>query len=46
MSSAERFPVLATVLIITTTLCWILSGISFFLDLYRVPVIHQSSCSP
>ncbi len=39
LSSAERFPILATVLIITTTLCWTLSGIAFFLDLYRVPVI-------
>jgi hypothetical protein len=39
LSSAERFPILATLLIIATTLCWTLSGIAFFLDLYRVPVI-------
>ena len=38
LSSAERFPILATLLIIATTLCWTFSGISFFLDLYRVPV--------
>ncbi len=38
LSSAERFPILATLLIIATTLCWTFSGIAFFLDLYRVPV--------
>ncbi len=39
LSSAERFPILATLLIIATTLCWTLCGISFFLDHYRVPVL-------
>jgi hypothetical protein len=39
LSSAERFPILATLLIIATTQCWTLCGISFFLDLYRVPVL-------
>jgi hypothetical protein len=39
LSSAERFPILATLLIVATTLCWTLCGISFFLDLYRVPVL-------
>ena len=39
LSNAERFPILATLLIVATTLCWTLCGISFFLDLYRVPVL-------
>ncbi len=39
LSSAERFPILATLLIVATTQCWALCGISFFLDLYRVPVL-------
>jgi len=39
LSSAERFPILASLLIVATTLCWTFSGISFFLDLYRVPVL-------
>jgi hypothetical protein len=39
LSNAERFPILATLLIIATTICWTFSGISFFLDLYRVPVL-------
>ncbi len=38
-SSPERFPIFAIFLIIATALCWILSGVSFFLDLYRVPVL-------
>jgi hypothetical protein len=36
---AERFPVLATLLIVATALCWTLCGISFFFDRYRFPVI-------
>jgi hypothetical protein len=39
LSSAERFPILAMLLIISTTVCWTFCGISFFLDLYRVPVL-------
>ena len=39
LSSPERFPILATLLIIATTLCWVLCGIAFFLDHYRVPVV-------
>jgi hypothetical protein len=39
LSSAERFPIFATLLIVATTQCWALCGISFFLDLYRVPVL-------
>ncbi len=39
LSSPERFPIFATLLIIATALCWTLSGVSFFLDLYRVPVL-------
>jgi hypothetical protein len=39
LTSAERFPILATVLIMVTALCWLLAGIAFFLDRYRVPVL-------
>jgi hypothetical protein len=38
LTSAERFPVLATILITATALCWALCGISFFFDRYRFPV--------
>ena len=39
LTSAERFPILATILIVATALCWALCGISFFFDRYRFPVI-------
>jgi hypothetical protein len=39
LTSAERFPILATILIVATALCWTLCGISFFFDRYRLPVI-------
>ena len=38
-TSAERFPILATVLIMVIALCWLLAGVAFFLDRYRVPVL-------
>ncbi len=38
LTSAERFPFLATILITATALCWALCGISFFFDRYRFPV--------
>jgi hypothetical protein len=38
LTSAERFPILATILITATSLCWALCGISFFFDRYRFPV--------
>ena len=38
LTSAERFPILATILITATALCWALCGISFFFDRYRFPV--------
>jgi hypothetical protein len=39
LKGAERFPVLATLLIVATALCWTLCGISFFFDRYRLPVV-------
>jgi hypothetical protein len=39
LTSAERFPILATILITATALCWVLCGISFFFDRYRFPVL-------
>jgi hypothetical protein len=39
LKGAERFPVLATLLILATALCWTLCGLSFFFDRYRLPVI-------
>jgi hypothetical protein len=39
LTSAERFPFLATMLIVATALCWALCGISFFFDRYRLPVV-------
>lgn len=35
----ERFPILASILILIIALCWFLGGIAFFLDRYRVPVL-------
>jgi hypothetical protein len=39
LTNAERFPILATLLIVAMALCWALCGISFFFDRYRLPVI-------
>ena len=39
LTNAERFPILATTLIVAMALCWALCGISFFFDRYRLPVI-------
>ncbi|MGB8539636.1 MAG: hypothetical protein WCD57_24645 [Acidobacteriaceae bacterium] len=39
LTNAERFPMLATILIVAMALCWPLCGISFFFDRYRLPVI-------
>jgi hypothetical protein len=38
-SSAERFPIFATVLIMAISLFWTLAGAAFYVDRYRVPVI-------
>ncbi len=38
-SSAERFPTLATVLIMIIAVFWTLAGVAFFLDRYHVPVL-------
>ena len=38
-SSAERFPILGSVVIMAIALLWSISGIGFFLDRYRVPVL-------
>ncbi len=37
--SPERFPILATILILVTALSYALAGVAFFLDRYRVPVL-------
>jgi hypothetical protein len=37
-ADAERFPVLAVILIMMIALCWSLSGIAFFVDRFRAPV--------
>jgi hypothetical protein len=37
-SSAERFPIFATVLILAISAFWTLAGLAFFVDRYRVPV--------
>jgi hypothetical protein len=37
-TSAERFPILATVLVMAISGFWTLAGIAFFVDRYRVPV--------
>ncbi len=39
LTGTERFPILATILITATALCWALCGISFFFDRYRFPVL-------
>ncbi len=39
LTNAERFPILATILIMAMALCWALCGISFFFDRYRLPVV-------
>jgi hypothetical protein len=36
---AERFPILALVLILIMSASWLLGGLAFFLDRFRVPVI-------
>jgi hypothetical protein len=38
-TSPERFPVLATVIIVVTLACWSLAGVAFFADRYRIPVL-------
>ncbi|KAA6457205.1 hypothetical protein DYQ86_23000 [Acidobacteria bacterium AB60] len=38
-TSVERFPILATVLIMVTTLAWFFAGLAFFFDRYRIPVL-------
>lgn len=38
-TAPERFPVLATVIIVVTLTCWTLAGFAFFADRYRIPVI-------
>ena len=38
-SSAERFPILALVLIMAIGVLWTLAGISFFVDRFRIPVL-------
>ena len=37
-TSAERFPIFATVLILAISLFWALAGIAFYVDRFRVPV--------
>jgi hypothetical protein len=37
-SSAERFPIFASVLILAISAFWTLAGVAFFVDRYRVPV--------
>ena len=39
LTSAERFPIFATILIVAMALCWALCGISFFFDRHRLPVV-------
>jgi hypothetical protein len=38
-TSRDRFPIFATVLIMMVAACWVLGGLAFFLDRYRVPVL-------
>jgi hypothetical protein len=38
-TSADRFPTLATLLVMVIVACWALAGIAFFADRYRVPVL-------
>ncbi len=39
LEDAERFPILALVLILIMSAGWLLGGLAFFLDRFRVPVI-------
>jgi hypothetical protein len=39
LSDPERFPVLASVLILVISVIWTFSGIAFFADRFRVPVL-------
>ncbi|MGA2251066.1 hypothetical protein [Terracidiphilus sp.] len=39
IEDAERFPILALVLILIMSAGWLLGGIAFFLDRFRVPVL-------
>jgi hypothetical protein len=39
LSASNRFPVLAVLTLLVTLLLWTLSGIAFFADRYRVPVL-------
>jgi hypothetical protein len=36
---ADRFPVLASVLLLVIVIGWVLSGLAFFFDRYRIPVL-------
>jgi len=38
-SDTERFPILASVLILVISLAWTFGGIAFFADRYRIPVL-------
>ncbi len=38
-TAAERFPVFAVLLLTVTLVMWVLAGIAFFVDRYRVPVL-------
>ncbi len=38
-TSAERFPILGSVVILTIALLWMMSGLGFFLDRYRIPAL-------
>ena len=38
-TSADRFPIFATVLIMMIAVGWLMGGLAFFLDRYRVPVL-------
>jgi hypothetical protein len=38
-TAAERFPVFAVLLLLVTLVMWVLTGIAFFVDRYRVPVL-------
>lgn len=38
-TAAERFPVFAVLLLLVTLVIWVLAGIAFFVDRYRVPVL-------
>jgi hypothetical protein len=38
-ADAERFPILALVLILVISSSWVLAGVAFFADRYRIPVL-------